>query len=164
MKNALSVIFGLLAIGAFIYFKQTKKSPVDVYNACVSMSNSCSGLSDHNRALTNYSGNYKHLFTIEQMTMQIQSLETQIANVEKVSDNTGTKEACLALGKYCLAIEKNEFMQIIKMAKGKQPDEIKVIADSIMLPTLERYNKVYDDFDAKIEAFAKANNIEQKKF
>jgi hypothetical protein len=165
MKKVLPTLFGILAIGGFVYFKHFNKSffqsPVEKYNSFISLSNMCNGTGDPDRALTNYSKNYAHLLTAEQMTGSTQALEAQLARVEQVSDKTGTKEACVALGKFCIDIQKNQFMQIIKNGQGKTPDEIKQIADSIMQPTFENYDRLYEAFDKKINAFAKDNNIKE---
>lgn len=166
MRKVLPILIGVLAIAAFVYFKHFNQSffqsPVEKYNSFISLSNLCNSIGDPDRALTNYSKNYANLLTAEQMNNYTLAIEAQLAKVEQVSDKTGTKEACVALGKFCINIRKNEFMQIIKNGQGKNPDEIKHIADSIMQPTFENYDRLYEAFDKQIDAFAKDNNIDQK--
>jgi hypothetical protein len=164
MKKFFPILVGILVAFTFAYFKHNRwsffETPVEKYNAFVSLSNTCVGFGD--RQLTNHTGKYEYLTKPEYLNNLIQSIESQIERVKKISDDTGTKDAALALGEFCVQAMKTDYKKIIDEAQGKDPAAIKVLADSILAPKYEAYEKIISALEEKITAFALANHIERK--
>jgi hypothetical protein len=57
---------------------------------------------------------------------------------------------------------KTDYKKIIEAAKGKTPEEVKVIAAGIFENRYPEYDKLYAVFDEKITAFAKEHSIKQQ--
>ena len=138
----------------------TGKDPVEKYNSFVSLSNYVTNYGD--RQITNHSGQYQHLITAAQNEANIQITEGFLKKVEAVDDNSGTKEATAALGKFCINSMKTDYVKIIEFAKGKKTEETGAFAARLFTARYAEYDKLYTAFDEKISAFAKAHNIKQQ--
>jgi hypothetical protein len=79
-----------------------------------------------------------------------------------VKDDSGTKDAAVALGKFCVNSMKTDYKKIIEAAKGKTPEQAEVIAAGIFANRYPEYDKLYAAFDEKITAFAREHNINQQ--
>ena len=160
MKKILPAAAGLFLLLMMNSCGLIDKDPVEKYNSFVSLSNYINHYGD--RQITNHTGNYQHLLTAAETDVQIQLTEGFLKKVEEVKDDSGTKDAAVALGKFCVNSMKTDYKKIIEAAKGKTPEEAEQIAAGIFANRYPEYDRLYEAFDKKLDAFAKEHDIKQK--